>query len=128
VLQLARSLSNLRSPTLYLGAFAMYVVFPHSDSYAPSDCLQGLGPFGTGLPHLRSPGLCIPFRLSRVHIEGLSQDGLGGVLSFVPSALCGFPVVIWGKTGLPISPSMKWPSFFMAGLLLPNGYSFGLTG
>jgi len=36
-------------------------------------------------------------------------------LSCVPSALCGFPVVIWGTTGLPISPSMKWPSFFFHG-------------
>jgi hypothetical protein len=30
----------------------MYVVFPHSDSYAPSDCLQSLGLFGAGLPCL----------------------------------------------------------------------------
>ena len=67
-------------------------------------------------------------RLSRVRIEGRNQDDGGGVLSFVPSALCGFPVVIGGKTGLPISPSMKWPRFFMVGFLLPNGDSFGLTG
>jgi len=93
----------------------MYVAFPHSDYYAPSDCLQGLGHFGAGLPSLRSTVLDIPFRLSRVHIEGLKHDDVGGVLSFVPSALCGFPVVIWGKTGLPISPSMKWPSFFFHG-------------
>ena len=51
--QLARSLSSLyRFPTLSLRAFAMYVAFPHSDYYAPSDCLQGLGHFGTGLPCL----------------------------------------------------------------------------
>ena len=37
-------------------------------------------------------------------------------MSFVPSALCGFPVVIWGRTGLSISPSMKWSSFFHVGL------------
>ena len=128
MLQRARSLSNLRSPTLYLRAFAVYVVFPHSDYYALSDCLQGLGHFGTGLPYLHSTVLYIPFRLSRVHSEGLKQDDGGGVLSFVPSALCGFPVVIGGRTGLSISPSMKWPRFFMAGLLLPNGCSFGLTG
>jgi hypothetical protein len=30
----------------------MYVAFPHSDYYAPSDCLQGLGHFGAGLPCL----------------------------------------------------------------------------
>ena len=106
----------------------MCPAFLGSDYYAPFDCLQGLGAFGPGLPSLLPTLLAIPFRLSRVRIEGLNQDGLGGVLSFVPSALCGFPVMIWGKTGLPISPSMKWPSFFMAGLLLPNGYSFGLTG
>jgi hypothetical protein len=96
-----------RFPPLSLRAFAMHVAFPHSDSYAQSDCLQGLGDFGTGLPSLRSTVLHIPFRLSRVPIEGRKQDDLGGVLSFVPSALCGFPVVIWGRTGLPISPSMK---------------------
>jgi len=51
--QLTRSLSSLsRFPTLSLRAFAMYVAFPHSDSSAPSDCLQGLGHFGTGLPCL----------------------------------------------------------------------------
>lgn len=31
--------------------------------------------------------------------------------SFVPSALCGFPVVIGGKTGLSISPTMKCLTF-----------------
>jgi hypothetical protein len=44
--QLARSLGSLsRFPTLSLRAFAMHVAFPHSDYYAPSDCLQGLGVF-----------------------------------------------------------------------------------
>src|SRR5712691_6499281 len=32
-------------------------------------------------------------RLSRVHNRGLKQDGLGGVLLSVPSALCGSPVL-----------------------------------
>jgi hypothetical protein len=41
-----------RFPTLSLRAFAMYVAFPHADYYAPSDCLQGLGHFGAGLPCL----------------------------------------------------------------------------
>jgi hypothetical protein len=51
--QLARSLSTLyRFPTLFLRAFAMYVAFPHSDYYAQSDCLEGLGRFGAGLPCL----------------------------------------------------------------------------
>jgi hypothetical protein len=43
-----------RFPPLSLGAFAMHMAFPHSDSYAPSDCLEGLGAFGTGLPCLLS--------------------------------------------------------------------------
>src|SRR5712664_4155890 len=30
-------------PTLSLRAFAMYAVFPHSDSYALFDCLEGFG-------------------------------------------------------------------------------------
>jgi len=41
-----------RFPTLSLRAFAMHVAFPHSDYYAPSDGLQGLGAFGAGLPCL----------------------------------------------------------------------------
>ena len=32
-----------RFPTLSLRTFAMYAAFPRSDSYAQSDCLQGLG-------------------------------------------------------------------------------------
>jgi len=44
-----------RFPTLSLRAFAMHVAFPHSDYYAQSDCLQGLGDFGAGLPYLSSP-------------------------------------------------------------------------
>jgi len=74
--QLARSLSTLyRFPTLFLRAFAMYVAFPHADYYAQSDCLQGLGRFGTGLPCLLSTVLGIPCRLSRVHKVGLRQNG-----------------------------------------------------
>jgi len=41
-----------RCPPLSLRAFAMHVAFSHSDSYAPSDCLQGLGHCGAGLPCL----------------------------------------------------------------------------
>jgi hypothetical protein len=74
--QLARSLSTVyRFPPLFLRAFAMYVAFPHADSYAPSACLQGLGRFGAGLPCLLSPVLGIPGRLSRVHKVGLRQNG-----------------------------------------------------
>lgn len=42
-------------PTLSLRAFAMYAVFPRSDYYAPFDCLEGLGGFGSGLPYLLPP-------------------------------------------------------------------------
>jgi hypothetical protein len=51
--QLTRSLSSLyRFPPLSLWAFALYVAFPHADYSAQSDCLQGLGHFGTSLPSL----------------------------------------------------------------------------
>jgi hypothetical protein len=84
-------------PTLSLGAFAMYVAFLHSDYYAPSDCLQGLGVFVGISPFLLSTLLHIPGRLSRVHHRGLKQDGLGGALSTVPSTLCGSPDGAWGR-------------------------------
>src|SRR3989442_1238834 len=84
-------------PTLSLRAFAMYAVFPHSDYYAPFDCLQGLGAFGAGLPCLLPTLLHIPFRLSRVQNRGLNQDDVGGVLLAAPSALCGSPVPAQGK-------------------------------
>src|SRR5512145_3162473 len=64
-------------PTLSLRAFAMYAAFPHSDSYALFDCLQGLGAFGAGLPCLLPTLLLIPCRLSRVHHGGLPPDAGG---------------------------------------------------
>src|SRR6266478_7298925 len=91
-------------PPLSLRAFAMCAVFPCSDYYAQFDCLQGLGDFGTGLPCLLPTLLAIPFRLSRVHRGELKRDAVGGVLLNVPSTLCGSLVVIWGRSGLPISP------------------------
>ena len=84
-------------PTLSLRAFAMCAVFPHSDSYALFDCLQGLGAFGAGLPCLLPTLLHIPFRLSRVQNGGLKQDDGGGVLLAAPSALCGSPVPAQAK-------------------------------
>src|SRR2546427_11017946 len=71
-----------RFPTLSLRAFAMYVAFPHSDSSAQSDCLQGLGAFGAGLPCLLSTLLAIPCRLSRVRHGERKQDGVGGTFSW----------------------------------------------
>jgi len=70
----------------------------HSDYYAPSDCLEGLGVFVGISPCLLSPLLHIPCRLSRVPYGRLKQDDVGGALSTVPSALCGSPDVAWGKT------------------------------
>jgi hypothetical protein len=91
----------------------MCAVFPHSDSYALFDCLQGLGAFGAGLPCLLPTLLTIPFRLSRVHHGGLKQDDVGGVLLAAPSALCGSPVPAQGKqVGLCLLPhgvgAMGW--------------------
>ena len=70
----------------------MHVAFPHSDYYAQSDCLQGLGDFGAGLPCLLSTLLHIPCRLSRVRHVELKQDGVGGTFLVAPSTLCGSPV------------------------------------
>ena|SRR2546425_2354978 len=73
-----------RFPTLSLRAFAMYVAFPHSDYYAQSDCLQGLGDFGAGLPCLLSTLLHIPCRLSRVRHGRLKRNAVGGVFLSLP--------------------------------------------
>jgi len=85
-------------PPLSLRAFAMYGAFLHADYYAPSDCLSGLGVFVGISPILLSTLLHIPCRLSRVPYGGLKQDGLGGALSTVPSALCGSPDGAWGTS------------------------------
>ena len=82
----------------------MYVAFLRSDYYGQFDCLQGFGAFGPGLPSLLPTLLAIPDRLSRVHSGELKQDAVGGVFLNVPSTLCGSLVVIWGRSGLPISP------------------------
>src|SRR5437016_5962576 len=90
-------------PTLSLRPFAMYVAFLRSDSSGPFDCLQGLGAFGTGLPCLLPTLLRIPCRLSRVHRGELKRDAGGGVFLHVPSTPCGSLVVIWARSGLPLS-------------------------
>ena len=96
----------------------MYVAFLRSDSYGQFDCLQGLGAFGTGLPCLLPTLLRIPGRLSRVHSGELKRDAVGGVLLNVPSTLCGSLVVIWGRSGLPISPFESAMFSLSSGLLL----------
>jgi len=90
-------------------SFAMYVAFPHADYYAPSDCPQGFGRFGAGLPCLLSTVLCIPCRLSRVHSVGLKQNAVGGVLLNAPSPLWGSPVFLQGRVRLTWSPMRSHP-------------------
>src|SRR2546422_3739782 len=105
-------------PTLSLRPCAMYVAFLRSDYYDQFDCLQGLGAFGTGLPSLLPTLLIIPCRLSRVHRGERKRDAVGGVFLNVPSTLCGSLVVIWGRSGLPISPFESAMFSLSSGLLL----------
>src|SRR5712691_819502 len=71
--QLARSLSTLyRFPTLFLRAFAMYVACPHADYYAQSDCLEGLGRFGAGLPCLLPLSFASLGRVGTVDPKGMA--------------------------------------------------------
>ena len=60
--------------------------------------------FRWGLPYLLPTPLSIPGEVSRVHNVGLKQDDLGGVLLTAPSALCGFPDITPGRSGLPEYP------------------------
>ena len=65
---------------------------------------EGIGiSYGSRLPTSTCLGI-LP-EVSRVHTVGLKRDDVGGVLLHVPSTLCGSLVVIWGRSGLPISPS-----------------------
>ena len=106
----------------------MDVAFLRSDYYGQFDCLQGLGAFGTGLPCLLPTLLRIPGRLSRVHSGELKRDDVGGVLLHVPSTLCGSLVVIWGRSGLPISPSCECNILTLLGLTpVPADHRFRLT-
>src|SRR5438477_6356491 len=73
-----------RFPPLSLRAFAMYVALPHSDYSAQSDCLQGLGDFGAGLPCLLSTLLHIPCWLSRVRHGRRKRNAVGGVFLSLP--------------------------------------------
>src|SRR6266511_2065892 len=105
----------------------MYVAFLRSDYYGQFDCLEGLGDFGTGLPCLLPTLLRIPCRLSRVHRGELKRDDVGGVFLNVPSTLCGSLVVIWGRSGLPISP-FESAMITLIGLTpVPADHRFRLT-
>jgi hypothetical protein len=90
-------------PTLSLRAFAMGAGFPHSDSSARFDCLQGLGAFGPGLPSLLPTLLLLPCRLSRVQHGGRQQEAGGGGLLVAPSALCGVRECPPGRAGFPVA-------------------------
>ena len=106
--------------------FPVCTVFPHSDSYALFDCLQGFGAFGPGLPSRLPTLLAIPDRLSRVHSGELQQDAVGGVFLNVPATLCGSLVVIWGRSGSSISPVERARS--LRGLpLVPAAHRCRLT-
>ena len=63
--------------------------------------LEALG-FRWALAYLRSTPLRILQEASHVHNLGLSRDDVGGVLLVAPSTLCGSPVVIQGRSGLPV--------------------------
>src|SRR5439155_26304191 len=57
-------------------------------------------PFPLPLSYLLHKLNHIPQEVSRVPYGGLKQDGLGGALSTVPSALCGSPDVAWSRCRL----------------------------
>ena len=50
------------------------------------------------LPSYSPPSFTSLSGLSRVPYGGLKQDGVGGALSTVPSALCGSPDGAWGRS------------------------------
>jgi hypothetical protein len=55
--------------------------------------------FRWGLPCLLPTRLDIPQGVSRVQHGGLKRNDVGGVLLAAPSALCGSPVGIQGRSG-----------------------------
>ena len=116
-----------RFPTLSLWAFAMYVAFPHSDYYAQSDCLQGLGDFGAGLPCLLSTLLYIPFRLSRVPHGRRKQHAVGGVFLSLPRPRFAAPQALDRGEDRLTSATVAIPSGFPWSLLSPLVYDFRLA-
>src|SRR5262249_8976237 len=54
--------------------------------------------FRWGLPWLLPTRLDIPRAVSRVQLGRLKRHGLGGVLLAAPSALCGSPVTMQGRS------------------------------
>jgi hypothetical protein len=132
--QLTRSLGTLFATYLCtpyfqrLGAFAISPRpsvdgFPVLRLLCPIRLFVRALAFRWGLPCLLPTRLDIPHEVSRVRCGRLKRNGLGGVLLAAPSALCGSPVCLQGRTGEPGVPwhdkSLLWP------LLLPRFSTFG---
>ena len=108
--QLARSLGTLFATYLCtpyfqrLGAFAIGII-PRVDGVTVRRLLCPIRlfvwalAFRWGLPCLLPTRLDIPHEVSRVRGRRLKRNGLGGVLLAAPSALCGSPVSLQGRTG-----------------------------
>ena len=86
------SLPSPSGPSPCMELSSIRTTMPHLTACRALESSLGISPF------LLSTLLHIPCRLSRVPYGGLKQDGLGGALSTVPSALCGSPDGAWGKT------------------------------
>jgi hypothetical protein len=108
--QLARSLGTLFATYLCtpyfprLGAFAVSPHpgvrgFPTLRLLCPIRLFVRALAFRWGLPCLLPTRLDIPHKVSRVRCRRLKRNGLGGVLLAAPSALCGSPVCLQGKSG-----------------------------
>ena len=97
--QLARSLTTFvpfslpspSGPSPCMELSSIRTTMPHLTACRALESSLGISPF------LLSTLLHIPCRLSRVPYGGLKQDGVGGALSTVPSALCGSPDGAWGR-------------------------------
>jgi hypothetical protein len=108
--QLARSLGTWFATYLCtpycqrLGAFAMGSM-PRVDGVTVRRLLGPIRLFVRalacrwGLPCLRPTRLDSPHEVSRVRCRRLKRNGLGGVLLAAPSALCGSPGCLQGRTG-----------------------------
>jgi hypothetical protein len=85
--------------------------------------LSGIGISSGVSPFLLSTSLNILRGASRVRCVRLKQNDVGGVFLAVPSALCGSPVGIQGRSGWPVWPAqcnaLLWP------LLLRRSNNFG---
>ena len=101
---------------------------PHGRNTTPYPPLPGALGFRWGFPYLLPTPLSIRQEASRVRIVGLRRDNLGGALLDAPSALCGFPIVIQGSSGLPGFRSMQHPWFCISGLTLRHRWFSALIG